>query len=336
MKKGETAMKKNIRFGIIGCGDVTEVKSGPAFQKAQGSELAAVMRRRADLAEDYARRHGVPRWYADAGELIGDPEVDAIYIATPPSSHKEYALAAAKAGKPVYVEKPMAMNAAECEEMLEACRSAGVPLFVAYYRRALPRFVKVKELLQEGRIGEVRFVRTVHTATPFKMPQGGPPLMWRLDPAVSGGGLFLDLASHTLDLLDHLLGPVAEVQGHASNQGRAYSAEDIVSGEFLYESGVHGTGLWCFNSWENTEYNEIVGSEGTIRFSTFTEAPVLLRTSSGEESFTIPHPAHVQQPLVQTMVDELLGRGTCPSTGESAIRTSRVADRLLSGYYQGS
>ena len=135
---------RTIRWGIIGCGDVTEVKSGPGFQKAQHSSLVAVMRRTGELARDYARRHGVPRWYDNAEALIDDPDVDAVYIATPPAYHKEYALLSAQAGKPVYVEKPMALNFEECQMMIEVCRAAGVPLFVAYYRRALSRFLKVR------------------------------------------------------------------------------------------------------------------------------------------------------------------------------------------------
>ena len=133
---------RTVRLGIIGCGNVTEVKSGPGFQKAKDSSLVAVMRRTGELAQDYAGRHDVPRWYADAEALIGDPEVDAIYIATPPSSHKEYVILAARAGKPIYVEKPMARTHAECQAMIAICREAGVPLYVAYYRRALPRFLK--------------------------------------------------------------------------------------------------------------------------------------------------------------------------------------------------
>ena len=149
---------RTIRWGVIGCGDVTEVKSGPALQQAEHSALVAVMRRNGALARDYARRHGVPRWYDDASALIADAEVDAIYVATPPSSHLEYALLAARAGKPVYVEKPMAMTFAECRAMIDGCRAAGVPLFVAYYRRALARFLEVKRLIDSGAIGEVRFV----------------------------------------------------------------------------------------------------------------------------------------------------------------------------------
>src|SRR5690625_1222950 len=136
---------ETVRWGIIGVGHVTEVKSGPGFQQAERSELVAVMRRHGERAADYARRHGVPRWYDDADALIADPEVDAVYIATPPDSHAEYAVRVLEAGKPVYVEKPMARTAAECEQMLSASRRSGLPVFVAYYRRAMPRFVKVKE-----------------------------------------------------------------------------------------------------------------------------------------------------------------------------------------------
>jgi predicted dehydrogenase len=217
-----------VRWGIIGCGDVTEVKSGPAFQKINNSELVAVMRRTGELAKDYAERHNVPKWYDDADALINDPDVDAVYIATPPGSHMEYTLKAAKAGKPVYVEKPMARNYAECEEMIAACEKAGVPLYVAYYRRAQPRFLKIKELLENGAIGEIRFVSTTQykkDSESGKLPQ---QLSWRVQPELAGGGLFFDLASHTLDLLEFLLGPITSVQGFASNQAGVYSAEDIV------------------------------------------------------------------------------------------------------------
>lgn len=139
-----------VRWGIIGCGDVTEVKSGPAFSRARGSRLDAVMRRSPVLAKDHARRHGVPRWSQDADELIQDPDIDVVYIATPPDSHHEYVLRCAQAGKAVYVEKPMASSHPECLEMIEACESAGVPLWVGYYRRELPRIRVVERLLRSG------------------------------------------------------------------------------------------------------------------------------------------------------------------------------------------
>jgi predicted dehydrogenase len=318
-----------VRWGMIGCGDVAEVKSGPGFRKARDSRLVAVMRRDGTRAEDYARRHGVPRWYTDARQLIADPEVDAIYVATPPSSHHQYALMAAAARKPVYVEKPMAMDHRQCQEMVDACQRAGVPLFVAYYRRALPRFLKVKELLASGAIGDLRLVTVTlrQPPDPAQADRNNPP--WRVVPAIAGAGLFLDLASHMLDLLDALAGPIGAVAGVSANQGGLYDAEDIVAGNFTFASGALGCGSWCFTAGERLDRTELVGSRGTITYATFDETPIIVSAEGKVSSLIIPHPAHVQQPLIQTVVDALLGRGTCPSTGVSAARTSRVMEEML-------
>jgi len=315
-----------VRWGMIGCGDVTEVKSGPAFQKAQRSTLVAVMRRDSERAREYAQRHGVPKWYDSAEALILDPEVDAVYVATPPAFHKEHTLAVARAGKPVYVEKPMGLTHAECEEMIAACERAGVPLFVAYYRRALPRFLKVKRLLEERAIGDVRFVAVTLYQKPSPINPADPP--WRLRPEIAGGGLFYDLACHAIDLLMFLLGPIVEAQGFASNQAGQYRAEDIVTGAWRFASGVQGSGQWCFSAFADVDVVEIVGSAGLIRFSTFGPDPVAIVGPNGREEFSIEHPPHIQQPLIQAVVDELLGRGSCPSTGRSAAATNWVMDRL--------
>ena len=325
---------KTIRWGIIGCGNVTEVKSGPGFQKAHNSALVAVMRRDGALAEHYARRHGVPRWYDDGAALIHDPEVDAVYVATPPNAHKEYTLMAAAAGKPVYVEKPMAMNHAECQEMIAACKAAGVPLWVAYYRRMLPRFRKVKDLLDGGAIGEVRFVTAMlyQSVRPDHLDRENLP--WRVRPEIAGAGIFLDLASHTLDYLDYFLGPVVEVGGHAASQAGLYPAEDVVASHFVFASGVHGVGVWSFASYTNVDVTEIVGSAGKLTFSSFGTEPVRLTTEVGVTEFAVDTPDHVQQPLIQTMVDELNGDGGCPSTGESAARTTWVMEQMIRNYYE--
>ena len=198
--------RKAVRWGIIGCGDVTEVKSGPGFRKAERSQLVAVMRRNGTLAADYARRHGVARSYDDAGALIADPEVDAVYVATPPDTHCDYALAAAAAGKPALVEKPMARNAAECDRMIEAFEHANLPLYVAYYKRSMPSFAKVAELLKAGAIGRVTGA-TYRMAVPHHR-RGNP---WRVNAAVAGAGHFLDVGSHALDILDFYLGPIGDV-----------------------------------------------------------------------------------------------------------------------------
>ena len=320
----------HVRWGIVGVGDVTEKKSGPGFQRADRSELVAVMRRSTDKVKDYAERHGVPKWYDDADKLIHDPDVDAIYIATPPDSHRDYTLQAAAAGKPVYVEKPMARTAAECEAMIGACKDAGVPLFVAYYRRAMPRFVKIKEMLDSGAIGEVRAaeVRLQLSASPSDV--GDIP--WRVRPEVSGGGYFVDMGSHTLDFLDWMLGPITKVAGSAANQAGRYPAEDIVSAAFEFESGVQGAGMWCFSGAQEVDSVNLVGSKGSLRFASFDGSPLHLTTEKGEEVLEAPYPETVQQPLIQEVVDALTGQGACSSTGESALRTAKVVDILLEEY----
>jgi len=327
-------MNKTIKWGIIGVGDVTEVKSGPGFQLAENSELVAVMRRNGDKARDYAERHSVPAWYDDGDALIADPRVDAIYIATPPNVHKTYTLAAAAAGKPVYVEKPMALNNADCQEMIRACDNAGVPLWVAYYRRALPRFLRVKELLDSDAIGQPRFVmvRIMQPPSPAMLDRRNLP--WRVLPEIAGGGIFVDLAAHTLDFLDYMLGPITEVEGQASNLAGLYPAEDTVTASFIHESGAHGYGVWCFDAFEDDDSVEIVGTKGSLTFSSFGTEPIRLKTRNSVTEYDENTPRHIQQPLIQTIVDELNGKGQCPSSGTSGARTTRVMEQILAGYYR--
>ncbi len=319
----------DVKWGIIGCGDVTEVKSGPAFQKAAHSELIAVMRRNGEKAADYAKRHRVPKWYDDAETLIRDPDINAVYVATPPDSHMEYAIRSMKAGKPVYVEKPMALNTAECRQMVGVSRQTGVPLYIAYYRRALPYFVKLKELLDKKVIGDIKTIAlTLHWPVRPEEHAGKPG--WRVYPDISGGGHFHDLASHQLDYLEFALGPVKEVKGIKVNQAGLYPAEDAVSAVFLFESGATGTGSWCFTIPDNLakEEAEIVGARGRINFSFFSSTVIRIETETRTEKLEIPHPAHVHQPLVEMVVKDLRGEGICPSTGETGIRATMLMDQI--------
>ncbi len=321
-----------IKWGMIGCGDVTEKKSGPSLNKVSNSRLVAVMARTASKVKDYAHRHDVPKWTTDAADLLHDPDINAVYIATPPNTHKEYTLRAAQAGKPVYVEKPMARTFSECTTMIAACRKAGVPLFVAYYRRCLPNFLKVKELIDSGAIGKLRFVAIQLLQPLRKKDFHQKKLPWRVLPGIAGGGYFVDLASHQFDFLNFVLGPICSATGKKKNQAHLYPAEDIVSAVFEFNSGVYGTGIWCFTTAEVSRKDEIkfVGSDGEISFSTFDHTvPILLKTSKETQEFRISVPEHIQQPLIETIVAELLGNGVCPSTGETAAQTNRVMDDIL-------
>ena len=323
-----------IKWGIIGVGDVCEKKSGPGLQKAEGSELVAVMRRTGHLAEDYAKRHGVPKWYDDAEKLINDPDINAIYIATPPDGHEPYTAMAANAGKPVYVEKPMARSYEECQNMVKTCQKTGVPLFIAYYRRALPNFLKIKELVDSGVIGEVRFIDIkVHKTINVELDiQNKDAPNWRIDPEIAGAGYFYDLASHQLDFFDFLLGPIIKAQGIAKNFGGLNATEDTTLGTFEFESGTLGMGSWCFATSEDSEMERtfIYGSKGRIEFSFFTGSAVdLFVDGQAEKNFSFDMPEHIQQPLIQDMVDELNGKPVkCASTGVSGARTNWVMDQI--------
>jgi len=324
-----------INWGIIGCGNVTELKSGPAFNKVPGSRIAAVMRRNRDLAEDYARRHHVPKFYTDANDLINDDEVNAVYIATPPGSHAEYAIKVLRAGKPVYIEKPMALNYEECAAINETSEKYGVPVFVAYYRRTLPGFLKIKSLIDSGEIGKPRFANFQIYNYPSEAEKAGR-LPWRVIPEISGAGHFFDLGSHQLDYLDFLFGPVTKVSSLAVNQANNYSAEDFVSAQFLFRDNIIGTGIWSFSvSPEgNRDYFEIAGEKGIIKTSTFTWEPIVLVNGNGRREFLHERPENIQLHLIEQIVSSLSGKGEVVSTGISAARTSWVMDQVVKEYYK--
>lgn len=326
-------IEKEVRWGIIGVGDVCEVKSAPAMNLIDHSKLVAVMRRDGAKAKDFATRHNVPKWYNDADLLINDPDVNAIYIATPPNVHELYTRKAAAAKKPVYVEKPMARTHAECLSMIDACSKANVPLYTAYYRRMLPNFQKVKSMLENKLIGEVRYVNvTLHKPIqPDIVGASGKPDNWRILPEISGGGYFHDLASHQLDLLDYLFGPIIEAHGFSTNQAGAYGAPDIVSGTFRFENGILGMGTWCFSTSKisEQELTTIIGSKGQISFPFFGDFSVTTHIEGKDkEILKFEIPKHIQQPLIQSIVDELRGKGRCPSTGISGARTNKIIEQL--------
>ncbi|RYU93824.1 Gfo/Idh/MocA family protein [Emticicia agri] len=318
---------EKINWGIIGCGDVTELKSGPAFNKVPQSALIAVMRRDAAKAEDYARRHQVPKWYTDAYELINDPEINAIYVATPPSTHEAYTLAAIKAGKPVYVEKPMAGDYGAAYRMAEAATAANSKLVVAHYRREQQRFKKVKQLLAEKAIGEVRLVRLELAKIPLTAEEmADPKTAWRIDPATAGGGLFHDLSPHQLDLMYYFFGDVAKVNGLASNQGGFYAADDMVVANILFKSGVVFNGTWCFNAGQAADYCEIQGTKGKISFTVFSTDSITVEREGKTETLTFDPLMHVQQPMIEAVVRYFLDKGPNPDSGYEGAEVMRLIE----------
>ena len=323
---------KQINWGFIGCGEVTEKKSGPAFNEVEGSQVVAVMSRSENKARSYAERHHIRKWYTDAQELIDDPDVNAIYIATPPSSHATFAIMAMRAGKPVYIEKPLAASYNDCIRINRISEQTGVPCFVAYYRRYLPYFQKVKEIIQNGTIGKVINVQLRFSVPPRDLDyKNEKELPWRLQPDIAGGGYFYDLAPHQIDLLQNIFGVITRAHGYPANRAHLYKAEDTVSACFFFENGVTGSGSWCFVGHESAKEDciEIIGDKGSLSFSVFTYEPIVLITSEGKQSITVPNPSYVQLPIIKHVIEHLQGIGHCECTSVSATPVNWVLDRIL-------
>ena len=369
------------RWGIIGVGDVCEVKSGPAFQKCNGSKLVAVMRRTGALAKDFAERHGVQKWYDDVDALLGDDDINCVYIATPPGSHLEIAVKVAEAGKPAYVEKPLARNAPETRQIIDAFASRGVPLFAAYYRRGQPKFVRAREIVQGGELGTVTSLSYTMTRPPFVLGGdvggGGEAarLPWRFRAEHSGGGLIMDVGCHTLDIIDFIVGPLRDVGGAASSTGvTPYAVEDAVSVSATFGTGATASLSWTFAGPPGSGEDLITvrGTRGEMKLSTFgKDDPVVLSkdataadaggaggSGGGGGAATVAGagdwisgkaggdalrtqelffdaPEHAHQPLVQLVVDDLRGVGTCPSKGDNALRCAETLDAVLGAFYGG-
>jgi len=322
----------SINWGIIGCGNVTEFKSGPAFNKVANSSLVAVMRRDTEKARDYAMRHCVPQWYDDAFTLINDPNVNAIYIATPPKYHEEYAIASMRAGKPVYVEKPMALDVTACYRMKEFADKSKVKLSIAHYRRALPMFLKVKNLIDEQAIGEIKLVNIRLFQPDQSAMVAKTTENWRVDPSIAGGGIFYDLAPHQLDLVHYFFGKAETAFGIAANQADLYKAEDIVSGSMFLENNIIFNGTWCFTVPEYLEEDlfEIIGSHGKISFPVFGNT-IEVEINRKKEQISFNKEPHIQQHMIDKVVQYFLGNQSNPCSASDAIISMEVMNKFVYG-----
>jgi predicted dehydrogenase len=358
-RREAVAEARRVSWGIIGCGDLVERKSGSAFSRCERSRLFGVMRRSGERAADFARRHGVPFWTTDASALIHHPEVDAVYIATPPAHQLAYGLEVCAAGKPCLVEKPVGRSAGECAQLVEAFRKRDLPLFASYYRRHLPKFRRVAELLAEGRLGRV-------VSISYRAAAPAPKSGWRLSPELSGGGLFFDLAGHVLDLFDAWFGPLELLGGGAVNANAAHDVEDAACLTFRTPEGALGSASWNFAAARQWDALEIAGTAGRVELECMdcdsplrleirreraaglggSPPPLARRLSSAlrrrrrrsewlAREWRFAQTPHLYQPLVQTVVDAILDGGGAEASGAAALRASRLMDGALSDYYGG-
>lgn len=325
------ATQNIIKWGFIGCGEAVERRALPAFAQLEDSRIVAVMSLHQARARAFAEKHGIERWYADAQNLVTDPDIDAVYIATPPSTHATYAIMALQAGKAVYVEKPLAIHYDDCLRINRVAASCNLPCFVSYYRRYLPYFQRVKEIIESGAIGNVLTAQLRFAVPPRELDYGRTNLPWRLQPDIAGGGYFYDLAPHQLDILQILFGPIVEAVGYPANRGGMYEAEDTVAATMRFHSGMPASGTWCFVAHESAREDRIllIGDKGQLSFSVFTYKPIRLQNENGEQHITVDNPECVQLPLLRQIVDHLQGRGVCTCNSVSATPTNWVIDRIL-------
>lgn len=321
-------MPETLNWGIIGCGDVVERKSGPAIEQAGRSRIAAVMRRDADGARDFAARHGVPLGTADAREVAARDGVQIVYVATPPGSHLEYVLMAAAAGKHVLVEKPMGLSADEARRMIEACDAAGVELFVAYYRRFWPNVCRMKELIDAGAIGKPALgiidLAAPRAATP-------DPASWRDDLAVSGGGCFVDVGSHRLDVMVRLLGRVEEAVGVMTPFSEDWPSERSVLLAARFASGAHCVATGDYASGRKRDRFEIIGTRGSIVAANLDSHAFELHADGRVEPFAFGPDTAPHLGLMRHVEAVLLDNADNRCSGRDGLLTEIMLDAAVRG-----
>jgi len=324
-------MLSEIKWGFIGCGSVVETKSGMAFNNVKNSSVHAIMRRDLRKSKASAQKLNAKCAYDNVTDLLNNEDVNAIYIATPPGLHYEQAMACARAGKPTYIEKPFARSFSESREIVKCFEMNAVPLFIGHYRRALPKFRKLKELIDKKVIGEVceadfRLERVYSENDVNK---------WLYNPIMSGGGKFFDIAPHTIDILVYLFGDFKTVTGLAVNNNKAYMVEDVVTMNFQTYTDVIGTAN--FNTISNKKRDEmlITGSKGQIIFSIHGSNDITIKTDKGTEYLTFETPQLIEEPMIRNVVEALRGNEKPLCSGGDALETTRVIDIILDKYYGG-
>lgn len=322
---------QKVRWGMIGTGSVTEVKSGPGFYKSEDSELCGVYNRNIEKAKDWVNRHGIKKVYSSVEEMLKD-DIDAVYIATPPNVHKKYAIMCIEAGKIPYIEKPMALDYNECVDILEKSKKYNIPVYTAFYRRGLEKYLKIKELLDQEVLGKVRYAEVRQIMKPEASDFLKENQAWRVKKEVTGGGKFIDMGVHVLDILDYFFGHIVETKGVAKNLGGLYDVEDTVSASFVFENGVVGNGMWCYVADHEEEYIKIVGDKGYMIFEGLGYGDVSIYKDYQVETLKFIAPEHVAQPYIQMVVREILGVEKSTANILSSANVTKVTDEVLAEF----
>jgi len=320
-------MAENLRWGIIGAGDIVRRRVAPAINDLPNCELTAIARANADKAEEFARQFGAKRWYADWRELVKDEEVDAVYVATPVYLHAPQTIAAAEAGKQVLCEKPMAMNADECDEMIAACEANGVKLGIAYYRRFYPVLARVRELLTLGEIG--RPVVAQINSFEYVDISPGDSRHWFLEKAKNGGGPMMDFGCHRLEVLTNLFGSVRRMSSLTANvQWKDREVEDTAVATIEFESGPVATVTVTHGAFEPQDTLDIFGTAGSIHIPVLNRGVVRIVTKGGERSESHPNGANTDEPLIADFTNAALNDKKPSVGGDAGREIARLMDEI--------
>ncbi|MFP6767001.1 MAG: Gfo/Idh/MocA family oxidoreductase [Planctomycetaceae bacterium] len=314
-----------VRWGILGCGDVARRRVAGAIADDPDSRLLAACRRNGTALEQFCSDFGVDRGYTDEADLVGDADIDAVYIATPVDRHLEQTLACAAVGKHVLCEKPMAMSVEECDRMITACEASGVRLGLAYYRRFYPVVERIRDLVGEGRIGTV-FSITAVTATPFAFTPGDDGY-WRVVLEEGGGGALMDIGSHRLNLFLDLLGPIADVSGYCETVAGDFAADDAALLTVRFESGALGTLQCYFGVPVDPDEFVVIGTGGRLVATPLNSGNLVVETAEGVETESHPPSQNFNLPLISDFVDAIR-TGRAPRVdGLEGRATNEVIER---------
>lgn len=314
-----------VRWGLIGCGDVARKRVAAAIQDEPRSQLVAACRRDDQRLQEFCDQFGVERRYRDADGLIADENIDAVYIATPVACHLPQTLAAAQAGKHVLVEKPMAMSVRECDEMIAACRTAGVKLAVAYYRRFYPLVHRIAALIADGTIGTPMGVSAV-TATPLAM-QPGEEGYWRVIPGDGGGGALMDIGSHRINVFLHLFGEITELRTLCATVAAQYDAEDSALLLMKFASGLVGTLQCHFGPAVDPDEFAVIGTRGRLVARPLNGSELLIETPGQQQIEQHPPATNLCGPLVADFVSAILEDREPTVSGEEGRATNAIMEQ---------
>ena len=321
------AEQRVVRWGIIGAGDIVRRRVAPAINNLPNCGLTAIARASADRAEEFAREFGAKRWYSDWRELVKDDEVDAVYVATPVYLHARQTIAAAEAGKNVLCEKPMAMNAAECDEMIAACEANGVKLGVAYYRRFYPVLARVRELLALGAIG--RPVVAQINSFEYVDISPGDPRHWFLEKAKNGGGPMMDFGCHRLEVLTNLFGSVRRISSLTANvEWKDREVEDTAVATLEFENGPVATVSVTHGAHEPQDTLDIFGTLGSLHIPVLNRGDVRIVTKDGERAEAHPNGPNTDEPLIADFAEAVLNNKKPSVGGDTGREVARLMDDI--------